>query len=79
MMLKSISDNLLSKGIKIEWNEKTKVELGKLGYNPIYGARELRRVIQEKIEDVLANLIIDKKIKSGNDVLFDGLTVNEIL
>ncbi|MEP7103848.1 MAG: ATP-dependent Clp protease ATP-binding subunit [Candidatus Dojkabacteria bacterium] len=76
--LKALDRNLETKGMSVFWDEKTLEELSALAYNPIYGARELKRVVQDNIEDILANLIIQGRLKSGNDVYFSGLEVKEI-
>jgi len=36
--------------------------LAEAGYDPVYGARPLRRVIQEKVDDLLANYLLENKI-----------------
>jgi ATP-dependent Clp protease ATP-binding subunit ClpA len=79
IMLNKINKRIEIKGISIKWNERTVKELVDLGYDPVYGARELRRVIQEKIEDELANLIILGKLKSGQVAVFNGLNVEQII
>lgn len=73
--LQKIKDNLLTKGIEISWNEDTLIRLAELGYNPIYGARELRRVVQENIENRLADAIISGQAKSGSEIMFEGLNL----
>jgi len=42
-----------------------------LGYDPIYGARPLRRIIQNHVEDRFAEDMLDGKIKSGDSILLD--------
>jgi ATP-dependent Clp protease ATP-binding subunit ClpB len=49
------------------------------GYNKIFGARELRRVIQDNIEDELAKYIIEGTVKSGSVVEFDGMRIVKIV
>jgi ATP-dependent Clp protease ATP-binding subunit ClpA len=41
------------------------------GYDPVYGARPLRRVIQKKVQDVLAVDILSGKFKDGDAILAD--------
>ncbi len=78
-MLKKIKEQLTYQGIDFVWDEKTLTQLADIGYNPVYGARELKRVIQEEIEDKLANLIVDGKLASGKEVFFSGLGVANIV
>lgn len=79
LMLKKIDDNLMQKGIGISWNEATLVELANLGYSEMFGARELKRIVQENIENKLADLIIQGKLRSGTEAVFNGLTVQQVV
>ena len=38
------------------------------GYDPVYGARPLKRAIQKELQDPLARLILEGRIKDGDDV-----------
>ncbi len=79
LMLKKINDNLMQKGISFSWNENTLIELANMGYSQMFGARELKRVVQENIEDKLADLIIQGKLRSGTEAVFNGLTVQQVV
>ena len=50
--------------------------LAENGYDPVYGARPLRRLMQREIDDKLANLILDGQVEDGSivkaDVAVDG-------
>lgn len=76
--LAEVNTKLSEKGIVIHWNDKTLEELAKIGYSPLWGARELRRVVQERIEDILANEIILGNVKDGDDVFLNGLSIQEV-
>jgi ATP-dependent Clp protease ATP-binding subunit ClpA len=76
--LAEVNYKLSEKGMSIKWDEKTLEELARLGYSPLWGARELRRVVQEKIEDILANEIINGTINDGNEVYLSGLKIIEV-
>jgi ATP-dependent Clp protease ATP-binding subunit ClpC len=78
IVLEKIRENLSYKGMLISWNNLTLQKLAELGYNPVYGARELKRIVQENVEDKLASLIIDGRLKSGGDVVFDGLEIDRV-
>lgn len=73
IMLKKIKEDLLNKGMLIEWDNSTVEELANKSYSKTYGAREIRRVIQEEIEDRLAVMIIKGKLRTGGEVKFVGL------
>ena len=68
LMLEKLSKNLLDQGIEFEITEDLKEKIVELGYSPVFGAREMKRTIQNKVENVLANAILSDKLKKGNKV-----------
>lgn len=68
LLLAQTNNALKSKEIKLEVNEKAKKFLLTKGTDLKYGARPLRRTIQNYIEDVLADKILREELKSGNTV-----------
>jgi len=68
LMLKDLFSRLDEHNLKIEVSDEVKDYLAKEGYSEAYGARPLRRVIQKKIEDVLAEEILSGKYQK-EDVL----------
>jgi len=68
LMLKKLAENLRDKGIEFEITQELKEKIVELGYSPEFGAREMRRVIQDKVENVLANALLSGKLKRGNKV-----------
>ena len=66
--------------ITIVLNPKAREWLAEKGYEPAYGARPLKRVIQKAVQDPLAELILSGKIKDGDRVVIsdskDGLSFN---
>ncbi|GMQ55625.1 ATP-dependent Clp protease ATP-binding subunit [Vallitalea sediminicola] len=58
-------------GIELEVTESAKDYLAKEGFDEAYGARPLRRAIQSKVEDKLAEELLDNKIKYGDKVIVD--------
>ena len=71
LMLESLKERLSANEIVAEFSDAAVELIAKEGFDPVYGARPLRRSIQNKIEDMLAEKIIDSKIKSGETVLID--------
>jgi ATP-dependent Clp protease ATP-binding subunit ClpB len=61
----AIAKILLERGIEVTWESSLIDWLAKTGYDPVYGARPLRRAIQRKVQDVLAVGILDGTIKDG--------------
>ena len=64
LMLKITIDRLKDREIKIIISENLRKEIVKKGFDPIYGARPIKRAIQNLIEDNLAEAILEKKIKN---------------
>jgi ATP-dependent Clp protease ATP-binding subunit ClpB len=59
--------------IHLELTETAKTLLGNLGYDPTYGARPLKRVIQKRLVDPLALAILEGKFVPGDTVRVDGV------
>ncbi|WP_313801378.1 AAA family ATPase [Cytobacillus sp.] len=59
LMLKDLQGTLKEQNIQLSVTEDVKEKLAELGYHPAFGARPLRRVIQDQLEDKLADFIID--------------------
>jgi ATP-dependent Clp protease ATP-binding subunit ClpC len=55
--------------IKVSISSDAKKFLAKEGYEPAYGARPLKRAIQSHVEDIIADAIIQKKIKRGDSII----------
>ena len=60
-----MKERLREQGISIELDESAKQLLVEKGFDPIYGARPLKRVFQRFLEDPLAEAVIAKRVKSG--------------
>ena len=71
IQISSVADRLLKKGINFKVSESALSFLSKEGYNPRYGARPLKRFIQSKILNPLAEKIVAGRAKEGNDVFVD--------
>jgi ATP-dependent Clp protease ATP-binding subunit ClpC len=54
--------------LKLSVNEDAKAFLVEKGYDEKYGARPLRRAIQNYLEDALAEAVLDGRVKSGDEV-----------
>ncbi|MFW6267423.1 MAG: ATP-dependent Clp protease ATP-binding subunit, partial [Halanaerobium sp.] len=66
-----LQDNLSEQDIEIDLTRAAKEELLELGFDPAYGARPLRRVIQNQIKDELAMLLLEEKINEGDKITVD--------
>ena len=70
-MTDELNDRLAEKGIGVTLTKKLKQHFVQKGYNEKYGARPLRRILQDELEDTIADDIIAGKIKRGNVVKAD--------
>ncbi|MBP6045034.1 MAG: ATP-dependent Clp protease ATP-binding subunit [Microgenomates group bacterium] len=68
---------LKEQGVGITITEKALSQLAKDGYDPVYGARPLRRLIQSSIENPVALLLIEKKYISGDTIVIDYVESDE--
>lgn len=66
IMLKEVEKELGESGIGLEVSAEAKDLLIDLGYDPNFGARPLRRVIQDRLEDMLSEDILSGRLKSGD-------------
>ncbi len=67
-MLENLGIRLKNLNITFRCEESVKQQLAKTGFDAVYGARPLRREIQNKIEDALSEKILDGSIKNGDNV-----------
>jgi len=70
MIIKS-QKRLQQKGIHLEVTDGAVSELAKAGFDPLFGARPMRRVIQEQIDDALAKYLLTGQINRRDVVIFD--------
>ncbi|MBK7340654.1 MAG: ATP-dependent chaperone ClpB [Saprospiraceae bacterium] len=82
LQLKSLKKNLLNQGIDLEFSESALSLLADLGYEPQFGARPLKRVIQKEIVNELAKIMLAGQVVKDNKILVDtdqkGFTFNGI-
>tara|TARA_B100000676_G_scaffold112749_1_gene112477 strand:+ start:1597 stop:4086 length:2490 start_codon:yes stop_codon:yes gene_type:complete len=71
LMLAEVSQQLLNKGISIEFSSSAKELLADKGFDPIFGARPLRREIQDRIEDKLSEEFLSGKFGPGDTIKAD--------
>lgn len=65
-MLKATSERMAAMGVLLEADDTAVEELAKQGFDPKYGARPLRRAIQNKVEDAVAEQLLSGVLKSGD-------------
>jgi ATP-dependent Clp protease ATP-binding subunit ClpB len=71
LQVKRVIERVAERGIEVTLTDKALELLGNLGYDPAYGARPLRRVIQRQLTDRLALALLKGEIHSGESVRVD--------
>ncbi|MBQ9617819.1 MAG: ATP-dependent Clp protease ATP-binding subunit, partial [Oscillibacter sp.] len=65
-MLRAVSERMSAMGIQLEATDEAVAELAKEGFDTKYGARPLRRAIQNKVEDAVAERMLDGTLHEGD-------------
>ncbi|MHB0866457.1 MAG: ATP-dependent Clp protease ATP-binding subunit [Thermoleophilia bacterium] len=71
LMIKRVSQQLSERQVTVELTPKAKELLADKGYDPAFGARPLRRAIQQYVEDLLADEVLAGAIPDGSTILVD--------
>ena len=69
IMVSQLCDRVLKQGLNLEVTDAVKEKLTDEGYNPIYGARPLRRAIMHLLEDNLAGSFLNTEFKKGSNII----------
>jgi len=72
LQVSRVAERVAQKGIEIELTEAAKTLIGNLGYDPAYGARPLKRVIQKELVDKLALALLRNEFVPGDRVRVDA-------
>jgi ATP-dependent Clp protease ATP-binding subunit ClpC len=82
LMLIDLQKRLAEHELKLEITEEAKSWLAEAGYNPVYGARPLRRAIEQHLENKLAGKMLRGEFKAGDSITVDrgadGLTIGTV-
>ncbi len=70
-MLRAVAARMTDMEITMTWTDAAKKHLAKAGFDPIYGARPLRRAIQSQVEDLVAEEFLKGTIARGQSVVLD--------
>ncbi len=71
ILFKDIQNKLTQREISIFLTESAKRYIANAGFDPVYGARPLKRALYEVVEDRLAELILEDKVVEGSSIKFD--------
>jgi ATP-dependent Clp protease ATP-binding subunit ClpC len=69
LMLKEVQGRLSARKIELTLAQEAKAWLAKQGFDPIYGARPLRRTIQRLVENPLSKKILQGEVKEGDNII----------
>ena len=80
IQLDRLRSRVMDRGITIELDEAARAWIADQGYDPVYGARPLKRTIQRALENPLAQAILEDRINDGDEIKVsagkDGLMIN---
>ncbi|MEK7516792.1 MAG: ATP-dependent Clp protease ATP-binding subunit [Patescibacteria group bacterium] len=71
LMIGKVQEQLAAKGIALQVTDAAVRELAEAGFDPSFGARPLRRVIAERVQDALANFLLQEKIGRRDTVILE--------
>lgn len=78
LMLKKLNRRLEGKGISVDINDGLVEALIQKGMDPTFGARPMARVIQDKVESLIAERLLRGEIKAGDKILFNETDLEKI-
>jgi len=71
LFFKEIQEKVIERNISLSLSEEAKALIAQSGFDPVYGARPLKRALYEMVEDKLADLILSGEVEEGTAVAFD--------
>ncbi len=71
-MLRQVASRMQDMEITMDWTDAAKKHLAKAGFDPVYGARPLRRAVTNEVEDLVAEQSLEGNIKAGQRVTLDA-------
>ncbi|MBI4283008.1 MAG: AAA family ATPase, partial [Chloroflexi bacterium] len=71
LMVKDVQERLAERQLKLEMTDEAKSWLAKVGFDPLYGARPLRRAVEHYVENPLSSKILRGEFNEGDSVLVD--------
>lgn len=79
LLLRGLTEDLAAQQVSLTCTADAKQKLAELGYHPAFGARPLRRTLQEHVEDKIADLLLDGEVREIQvDTDESGITVNKV-
>lgn len=72
IQLSSLKTRVQEQGLTLEMTENTKIYLANKGYEPLYGARPLRRIMRQEVEIPLSLKLLENKFQAGDTIILDS-------
>ncbi len=72
LMMQKVIAQLETKGIALEVSDRAMHDLARMGYDPKYGARPLRRTIQEQVENPIAETLLSQDIRRRDKLILEA-------
>jgi ATP-dependent Clp protease ATP-binding subunit ClpB len=72
IQLEGLRKRLADRRIALEVSEEARAHLARVGYDPVFGARPLKRAVQREVETPIARLIVAGKLRDGGTVRVDA-------
>jgi ATP-dependent Clp protease ATP-binding subunit ClpB len=79
IQLRHLADRLAARRIGLDVSDAARAKLAELGYDPAFGARPLKRVLQREVADRLATAVLDGRLADGDTASVDVNTAGEIV
>ena len=79
ILFKAIQERLAKQNVTINATDFAFEELARLGYDPQFGARPLKRVLQKRVLNELSKLILKGEIKPGSNITLDAFEEGEFV
>ncbi len=70
-MVNRVADSLADRGMKLRLSEAARKLLAEKGFDPVYGARPLRRTVQRLVENPVSKGILEGQFRDGDTVVLD--------
>ena len=71
LLIADVNKRLADKELKVELTSQAKTFVSDRGYDPVYGARPLKRYLQKHVETLAAKLILSDGVRAGNTIVID--------
>jgi len=71
IQLESLRERLSDRDLQLEVSEAAINHIAKMGYDPVYGARPLKRTIQQELENPIAKDMLEEKFLPGDKIFVD--------